>query len=393
MTPPEPILDTIGVVVADDDPVVRDGLAALFEAEPGIELVGSAAEADEAVELVGRLRPDVVILDVKMPGGGAQAARAIRGVAPQTRILALSAYEDRSTVIEMLRAGASGYLVKGTRPSELVDGIERCVRGQSALSAEVTADVVDELVVLLDRSEGMTNELEDLDRVKSELIQIISHEILTPITTIRGSAELLVRRFGDLGRAEAEDLLEGMTRAANRVRRMVADVAATARLGRTAFDLPTRPVPLSELVGAALAEFPEHRDRIRDRSNGAGSLRVWADVGLATRAIGVLVDNALSVSPPDTSVLVTAHASEDDVVIEVIDRGPGIPEDLRDRVFGLLTQADQSMTRAHDGLGIGLYLARRIMEAHRGRVEHLPHDGGGSIFRLTFPGLIGADTE
>src|SRR5439155_15734385 len=99
----------------------------------------------------------------------------------------------------------------------------------SSLTAEMTAEIIDELVRSLDQSERLTREIHDLDRVKSEVIQTISHEILTPITTIRGSAEILVRHQSELAGDEAEDLLGGMSRAANRIRRMVGDVAATAR--------------------------------------------------------------------------------------------------------------------------------------------------------------------
>ena len=89
------------------------------------------------------------MLDVKMPaGGGPRATREIRRRSPNTRIIALSAYEDRSFVLEMLQSGAVGYLVKGTPASEIVDAIKRADQGKGTLSAEVTADVIDELSVL-----------------------------------------------------------------------------------------------------------------------------------------------------------------------------------------------------------------------------------------------------
>lgn len=117
-----------------------------------MELVGVGTDALQVIELAGTLAPDVAVIDVRMPeGGGAAAARGIRQVSPSTRIVALSAYEDRTTVLEMLRAGAVGYVVKGTSPREIVEAINRSFLGQSTLSAEITTDVVDELASQLVR--------------------------------------------------------------------------------------------------------------------------------------------------------------------------------------------------------------------------------------------------
>jgi EAL domain-containing protein (putative c-di-GMP-specific phosphodiesterase class I)/CheY-like chemotaxis protein len=147
-------VDRIRVLIADDEAELRGALADLIASEDDLELVGAGGDADEAIELARFNRPDVALVDVKMPaGGGPRAAREILRTSPQTRVLALSAYEDRTTVLEMLRAGAVGYLVKGTAPEEIVRAIDRAVRGQTSLSAEVMAGVVHELSNQLQREE------------------------------------------------------------------------------------------------------------------------------------------------------------------------------------------------------------------------------------------------
>jgi EAL domain-containing protein (putative c-di-GMP-specific phosphodiesterase class I)/DNA-binding response OmpR family regulator len=139
-------MDRIRVLVADDEPVVRAALAELVEADDTLELVGAASDAQEAIELAIREHPDVALLDVKMPaGGGPRAAREIRISSVQTRVVALSAYEDRASVLEMLRAGAVGYLVKGTRAAEIVKMIHNVIRGDVVLSSEVMGDILEEL--------------------------------------------------------------------------------------------------------------------------------------------------------------------------------------------------------------------------------------------------------
>jgi EAL domain-containing protein (putative c-di-GMP-specific phosphodiesterase class I)/CheY-like chemotaxis protein len=161
-------MDGIRVLIADDEGEVRSALADLIDAERALELVGAAADADEAIELAIAQRPDVALVDVKMPGGGgARAAREIVASSPHTRVLALSAYEDRTTVLEMLRAGAVGYLVKGTAPEEIVASIGRAVRGQTSLSAEVMGSVVHELSSQLRRQASETEaRAQVMDRIR-----------------------------------------------------------------------------------------------------------------------------------------------------------------------------------------------------------------------------------
>jgi EAL domain-containing protein (putative c-di-GMP-specific phosphodiesterase class I)/AmiR/NasT family two-component response regulator len=180
-------MDRIRVLVADDEPAVRAALAELIETEDTLELVGTARDAQEAIELAIRERPDVALLDVKMPaGGGPRAAREIRIASPQSRVVAISAYEDRTSVLEMLRAGAVGYLVKGTRAAEIVKMIHNVIRGDVVLSAEVMGDILEELTGRL-QVEG---EEEELLRAQSVRIR----EVLAD----RGSWNMVYQPIVDL---------------------------------------------------------------------------------------------------------------------------------------------------------------------------------------------------
>jgi EAL domain-containing protein (putative c-di-GMP-specific phosphodiesterase class I) len=179
------------VLIADDDPVLRDALAALIQAEESMELVGVATDAGQVVELAGTLAPDVAVIDVRMPeGGGAAAARGIRQVSPSTRIVALSAYEDRTTVLEMLRAGAVGYVVKGTSTREIAEAISRSYLGQSTLSAEITTDVVDELASQLVRE---SKEAERQAERAARIRRVLAGEGLTMV--FQPIADLLTGRI------------------------------------------------------------------------------------------------------------------------------------------------------------------------------------------------------
>lgn len=189
----------IRVLIVDDEPEVRGALADLIASESALKLIGAARDTDEAVDLARRMRPDVALVDVKMPGGGGpRAAREILRWSPQTHVIALSAYEDRTTVLEMLGAGAVGYLVKGTSPDEILLAINRAIRGQASLSTEVMASVVHELSSQL-RREGLASEEEQLriERIRKAVEGSDFGIVFQPIFDLRNGrvagAEALAR--------------------------------------------------------------------------------------------------------------------------------------------------------------------------------------------------------
>ena len=136
----------IRVLIAEDDAAVRNALEALFMSERGLELASSVGDAPSAIEAAIRESPDVALVDVRMPGGGAHATREIKNCAPKTKVIAFTAHHDRATVLEMLEAGAVGYVLKGGSVEAIVEAIEQAAAGQASLSHEVTGDIIATLV-------------------------------------------------------------------------------------------------------------------------------------------------------------------------------------------------------------------------------------------------------
>jgi EAL domain-containing protein (putative c-di-GMP-specific phosphodiesterase class I)/AmiR/NasT family two-component response regulator len=166
--------EPIRVLIADDEPALRGALADLLAHEDDVVLIGAAGDADEAIAIAGDTRPDVALVDVSMPaGGGPRAAREIARCSPGTRVIALSAFEDRPTVLEMLRAGAVGYLVKGTAGEEIVGSIQKVMAGGASLSSEVIAGIVHELAKQLRRED---DERERLDARRGEIERFVAGE-------------------------------------------------------------------------------------------------------------------------------------------------------------------------------------------------------------------------
>jgi DNA-binding NarL/FixJ family response regulator len=132
------------VLVADDHALVREGVRALLRPVEDVEVVGEAADGREAIEAARRLRPDVVLMDVAMPGlGGLEATLALQRECPRTRVLVLTQYEDREYVTRFLKAGAAGYVLKKTVGADLPAAIRAAHRGGLVLDPEVARAAVD----------------------------------------------------------------------------------------------------------------------------------------------------------------------------------------------------------------------------------------------------------
>ncbi|MET0736291.1 MAG: response regulator transcription factor [Microbacterium sp.] len=139
----------IRLLIADDHPVVRAGLAGLLSDEPGFEVVGEASDGEEAVRFAAATRPDVVLMDLRMPhvDGVTATARIVAGEAgsPAPRVLILTTYESDDQILAAIEAGASGYLLKAAPQAEIVAGIRSVAAGQSALSPAVAVRLVERM--------------------------------------------------------------------------------------------------------------------------------------------------------------------------------------------------------------------------------------------------------
>jgi DNA-binding NarL/FixJ family response regulator len=137
----------IRVLIVDDQALMRQGLRTLLELEEGIEVVGTAASGDDAVAQAAKLRPDVILMDLRMPGmDGVTATRTIKTAHPEIHVLVLTTFDDEESIFAALEAGASGYVLKDTPSEQLARDIQAVHAGDSSLSPSVARKVVSELV-------------------------------------------------------------------------------------------------------------------------------------------------------------------------------------------------------------------------------------------------------
>src|SRR5262245_35251892 len=136
--------DALRVLIADDHPIVRNGMRALLATVPDIEVVGEATSGDEAIAGAVALQPDVVLMDLQMPGvGGVEATRQILYASPHIRVLVVTMFEDDHSVFTAMRAGARGYIVKGATPDEMLRAIRAVGSGEAIFSSAIAQRLIE----------------------------------------------------------------------------------------------------------------------------------------------------------------------------------------------------------------------------------------------------------
>ena len=195
------------VIVADDHPVVREGLRAMLDAEPDLEVVGEAASGAEAVALTARLRPDVVLMDLRMPGTDGVTATGEIAATGHARVLVVTTYDTDADILRAVEAGATGYLLKDTPRRELAEAVRAAARGETVLAPPVASKLVSR--VRLPAVESPTpRELEVLAQVARGLSNVdIGRELHISEATVKTH---LVHIFDKLG---VSDRTAAVTRA------------------------------------------------------------------------------------------------------------------------------------------------------------------------------------
>jgi DNA-binding NarL/FixJ family response regulator len=189
------------VVIADDDHLMRAGLVELLANDETIEVVGEASTGREAVAQARRLAPDVVLMDVRMPDlDGISATRELVRAAPAVKVLILTTFEQDDYVFGGLRAGASGFLLKRTRPEELIAAVHTIAAGDALLSPSVTRRVIDRMAQQPTPELGDQAKLQDLTRREREVMELIARglsnrEIAAVLTVEESTIRTHVKRI------------------------------------------------------------------------------------------------------------------------------------------------------------------------------------------------------
>jgi DNA-binding NarL/FixJ family response regulator len=208
--------DRIRVLVADDQRVVREGLATLLGLLDGVEVVGTASDGDEVLDLAASVRPDVVLMDLRMPRcDGVEATRGLRELDPNIKVLMLTTYADDRSVIDALHAGARGYLTKDAGAEEIHRALDHVMRGQAAIDPAVQHHLLDAIAAGPPAAAERRNESQLPDGLtprEAEVLSLIAEglsnaeiaeQLYVSETTVKSHINHLFAKTGVRNRAQA----------------------------------------------------------------------------------------------------------------------------------------------------------------------------------------------
>jgi two-component system phosphate regulon sensor histidine kinase PhoR len=237
---------------------------------------------------------------------------------------------------------------------------------------------------LLAQERQTVERLRQLDSMKSDFVAVTSHELRTPLTSVVGFIKTLRRPDISLDRADIQEFLEIVDRQSERLTRLVEDLLLTARIESGTIDLQMDSVDIGRVLEESLDVFESAKERVQ--------LAVQPDLPSVVtdgyRLVQIarnLIENALKFSPEDSSVRVTVVRDGESILLEVADRGAGISAEDLPNVFERFHQVGDPLDRHVQGLGLGLYIVRNIVDALNGSIDVRSAVGEGSTFSVRLP--------
>ncbi len=365
-----------------DDALVR---AMLVQNEGLVELTGLDRISRIYAFTTVRGTDNNLRLSIGIPRGSAYAA------ANHTLLLTLLLL----VAVGLLALGGAALFSEAfilRRMRRLVSATDRLAAGDLSVRAGISrpsgelgrlASSFDAMAETLERHNA---ELEDYARKLQDFLDIAGHELRHPLTILSGYMQALPELSGKVSAEQLLQIRRAMQASIARLTAIVDDLLDVSRIESGRFPVRAKEVPAEALLAEALEEIRRKspdREFLSRVASDAGS--VTGDPTRLHQLIIILLDNAIAYSPASAPVELTAERKAGELFICCMDRGPGIPAEARERIFERFGEVADVDHHTGGGLGVGLYIARRIAEAHGGRLRYEPREGGGSRFCLSLP--------
>jgi two-component system sensor histidine kinase KdpD len=279
--------------------------------------------------------------------------------------------------------GANAGLV-GLR---LPEQVSRLAPEQRRLAEAMTADIADALVrARLVKALENARVSGETERLRSALLSSVSHDLRSPLAAIIGAAGSLDTYGQAMSADDRHSLLDTIRLEGERLDRYIQNLLDMTRLGHGGLTLNRDWIGVDELIGSAVSRLQRYEPTARfDIHIADGLAPLWVHPALVEQAIFNVLENAVKFSPPGEAVSIDAHDVDDRLRIDVCDKGPGIPEEERRRIFDMFFSVERG-DRGRQGTGLGLAITQGMVGAHGGSVAAMPgRDGRGTTIRLTLP--------
>lgn len=359
------------ILVVDDDPAILMGLAAKIKRH-GYQVI-TAKDGNEGVQQVKENKPDLVLSDIMMPYiDGFEMRRIIRqekefASIPFIFLTARTEIEDR---LKGFREGADDYIVKPFDSKELLARIDAVLQRVNFEQAR-------------GREEMREQAQKEMEQLKQEILQNFHHELRTPLTNILLPLELVVDDKLDDPEEKIRFIRMALSNA-NRLASLTTDLILLSNIDQGNLNSIRQPLDINTHL---LSHIRKHLERYKEKEldfipETESQEKIHVPRQEFKQAVLHLVDNAFKFSPDKGTVKLTIKTTEEGLSVTVYDDGPGIPFELREKVFERFYQISQGDTRSHQGLGVGLTIARAIFEANGGYVKIIDSSHGCCVQAL-----------
>ncbi|MEA2641111.1 MAG: hypothetical protein QOF51_2505 [Chloroflexota bacterium] len=400
--------ETPRLLVVDDEENVLTTLAAILEQE-GYEVV-AAGNAADALTHIRNERFDLLLTDLRIEGSsGLELLTALRERSPETPSVMLTGYASLESAIDAIREGAYDYLIKPCHVDELkatvARAIERGVLGRALRErlgelneansklrtlSEGLQERVDQATAKLrhsvDELAETNRQLEEATQIREEFISMAAHELKTPITSLRGSAQLMLRRLGRDDAVDADSMRRGLhviEQQSGKLARLITQMLDLTRVRAGRLELNPERTELVRLLRDVAANEQTFADEHRIVVDTPDELYAVVDPLRIDQVLTNLIDNAIKYSPAGGEIRAVLRRIGDQIELSVTDEGAGIPAEARDRIFERFYRGSADTNKS--GMGLGLYITRQIVESHGGEIRADSPPKGGTRFVVTLP--------
>jgi len=364
------------ILIIDDELEIQKSLQLLLE-DDGYSIKGAMSLRDAKKKISNEFF-NVAIVDLKLPDGtGLDLVREIRSASKDTRIIIFTGFASVENVIQAMNEGACNYLQKPLNADEFVTVIE---------SAIETQRLQHENERLFKELQKANDKLKVMDERKSSFVAAVSHEFCNPLFVVLEVLEQLYEGIGGQRPTEQqEEILDVSKREVERLLRMVSDLLDISKIEAGKLSLRMEEIDLAAHLQEVLLSFDllskkkavEITFQIPDQSVVAK-----VDQDKFTQIVRNLLSNALRYTPEGGRVEVALSDLESEIRVEIADEGPGIAEEYREKIFD---KFERIQTERQEGTGLGLPIARDLVNLHHGRIWIENKPGNGSRFYFTIP--------
>ena len=392
-------MDKAHILIVDDDTALLEALPQALYLRLEEVKVDTCDSAQAAIEQIGEYEYAAIVSDIKMPGmDGLALLSKIQELRPDTPTLLITGHGEHDLAVQALRGGAYDFIQKPIDRDYLLAALQRAIQTYQLrrkvkvqqLALELHARSLERMV------QQRTKELVEANAAKDKFLSIVSHELKTPLTSLKGMTQLFRRQVERADAAQIVSMgLADMERSIRRMEVLVNDLLDSSLIETNMFVLHRKRCDLVELCRHLLDEYTAGSGPALTFEVPGEPIEVEIDADRISQVILNLLSNARKYSPKGSPITITLQQAGYEASVSVRDMGVGIPPSLLPNIFEQFYRVPgvEVQNGPHIGLGLGLYISRKIVERHGGHIDVQSVPGQGSIFSVVLPLFVDPDAD